>query len=335
MTIINQAEFSQLTRLDQALMWAIVSINASNLDPRNTFISDNAAIRAESANYVQWSVTQDDYGRGRFVYTALLPLVNPRPLQDKQSLIERVWSYSPFDPTTHLTAGSVGYGTAIPTIPTWADTTEKLLTYIGILASSISKYARMTNRPAEYWADKHPEYWADCHYQISDSAYGGSVTLTGSMSIDWATYLKGKSLIKCLNPPTAKASDINCNLPRLDLLWQLPTVDLTDHPDIVIAQIPSSGGLTVGAGGIVINVEGSAGALIDSYNQGYFTDDALPDWYLKAVQAPSENASSGSGGTQVLGGSAPQLIETLPVCKEQDPTIASYANQLASKINLN
>jgi hypothetical protein len=155
------------------------------------------------------------------------------------------------------------------------------------------------------------------------------------MSMDWNTYLKGKSLIKCLNPPTAKSSDINCNFPRLDLLWEIPTIDLSAHPDTVIAQIPSSGGSTVGSGGIIINVDGTAGSLINSYAQANFIDDALPDWYRDAINNPSHIASTGSSGTQVLGSATPQLIESLAICKEQDPSVATYANQLASKINLN
>ena len=71
MTIINQSELSKLKYLDQVLMWAIMSINNSNLDSKNNYISDNAGVRAESKDYITWSVAQDDNGAGKFVFSAL------------------------------------------------------------------------------------------------------------------------------------------------------------------------------------------------------------------------------------------------------------------------
>ena len=90
MTVINRDELAQLNTLDQVLLWTIVSINSANLDARNPYIADSAAIRAESADYVRWSVGQDEKGRGLFTFSALLPLVNPQPLQDKASILERI-----------------------------------------------------------------------------------------------------------------------------------------------------------------------------------------------------------------------------------------------------
>lgn len=331
MTLLRLDELAQLTTLDQALLWCIVSINAANLDPENSFISDNAAIRAESANYIQWSVTQDDKGQGKFVFTALLPVVNPSPLQDKASLLERIWSYSPFEPQQNFDAGILGYGYGIPVLPDWVDTSERLLAYLGILATLISKYARLTKGDEAFWAPIKPEYWADIQYQISDSAYGGTMTITGQMSIDWNSYLQGLSLVKCLNPYAGHASDINCNFPRLDILWAVPDVDLALPPGDVTPLIPATGDLSVVDGGRVSNTESGAGALINSYNQSFFNDEALPDWYLTAVNQPSGGGGGGTGGSQVLGNATPQLIESLGICKEQDPDMVSYANQLGDK----
>jgi hypothetical protein len=332
MTVINQAELAELTRLDQALMWAIVSINASNLDSKNNYISDNAAIRAESANYIQWSVTQDDNGHGKFIYTALLPVVNPNPLQDKPSIIERIWSYSPFDPDLKTEPDIVGHGFELPKIPTWANTTERILAYLGILAAQISKYAFMTTGDTAFWANIHPEYWAECQYKISDSAYGGSLILTGTLSINWNSYLEGRSLIKCLNPHPNHASDINCNFPQLALLWDVPVVDVFSPPIDVLPLIPLTGRLVVTEGGVVLDGEGGAGGLIDSYSQSYFNDGEVPSWLSQAIEDPSSSVNQLTGGSQVTGNATPQLIESLPICKEQDPSMVSYATQLGSKV---
>lgn len=338
MTLLRLDELAQLTTLDQALLWCIVSINDANLDPRNFFISDNAAIRAESANYIQWNVTQDDKGQGKFVFTVLLPLVNPNPLQDKESLLERVWSYSPFEPQQEFDAGIAGYGYGIPVLPAWVDTSERLLAYLGVLAALISRYARLTKGDENFWALIKPEYWADIKYLISDSAYGGTMTITGEMSLDWSSYLQGLSLIKCLNPYSRHASDINCNFPRLDILWAVPDVALA-VPDVVLALppgdftplIPAAGDFSVGDAGRIMQTESSANALINSYVKTKFNDDALPDWYLDAINNPQSASLTLSGGTTVLGNATPQLIESLTICKEQDPDMISYANDLGEK----
>jgi hypothetical protein len=332
LTLLRLDELAQLNTLDQILLWSIVSINAANLDSRNTFISDNAGVRAESKDYIQWSVSQDDKGLGRFVFTALLPVVNPQPLQDKASLLERIWSYSPYEPRQNFDAGILGYGTGIPALPPWVDTCERLLAYVAILATFISKYARRTKGDAAFWEAIHPEYWADIQYKLLDSAYGGNMTITGSMYIDWNSYLQGLSLIKCLNPDPARASDLSCNFPILSLLWGVPDVDPALPPSAIEPLIPSVGEFSVQGAGISSNTESSAGALISSYDQSFFNDDALPEWYFNAV-----NGIPGGGGAptdiaQISGTATPQLIESLGICKEQDPSIISYANELGTTL---
>jgi hypothetical protein len=332
MTVINQSELAELTTLDQVLMWSIVSINASNLDSRNNYISDNAAIRAESANYIQWSVTQDDNGRGKFIYTALLPVVNPHPLKNKNSIIEKILSYSPFDPDMQTESGINGYGFQLPNLPAWIQTTEQILAYAGVIASQISKYAFMTTGDNAFWENIHPEYWAECQYKISDSAYGGSMILTGTLSIDWHSYLNGRSLIECLNAYQPHASDVNCNFPQLKLLWAVNDVDIFAPPIDVFPLIPLTGPIIVTDGGAILNTEDGAGGLIDSYSQSYFNDGMVPPWLLQAIEDPSSSVNQITGGTNVTGSTTPQLIESLPVCKEQDPSMASYAIQLGNKV---
>jgi hypothetical protein len=324
MTVINQQELDQLTRLDQAIMWAIISINASNLDSRNSYISDNAAIRAESKDYIAWSVTQDDSGNGRFVFSALLPIVNPHPLQDKLSLLERIWSYSPYDPDIKTESGIDGYGYLLPSIPSWADTTERLLAYLCILATKISKYAKKTKGDAAYWSPIYPKYWANCQYTISDTPYGGEMTITGWLSINWASYLQGQSLIRCLNPYAGHANDINCNFPDLAQLWSVAAVDLDSPVEEIESIIPSTGDTT--STGV------SAEDLIDSYSDDNYIDEATPNWYIRSLEIYQDSSTSSSNSDASIGSTTPQTIESLTICKEQDPEIISFSVSLADTI---
>jgi hypothetical protein len=324
LTIINESELAELSTLDQVLMWSIVSINASNLDSRNNYISDNAAIRAESKDYISWSVVQDDKGNGKFVFSALLPVVNPHPLNDKRSIVERIWSYSPFDPTLQIAPAIAGYGWQIPTIPIWVDTTERLLAHVAIIATTIAKYARLTKLDDAAWANIHTEYWADCQYSISDTPYGGQMTVTGYLSIDWNAYISGKSLLKCLNPYIGHASDINCNFPNLMQLWNVGNVDISLPYQDLIPLIPATGRLIFG--------EDSAQGLIDSYSGAYFLDEAVPDWYTEALDNYQNEADNSSNTSADIGNTTPKLIESLSICKEQDPEIISFAVSLADRV---
>ena len=322
MTVINQSELDELTRLDQVLMWSIISINASNLDGRNNHISDNAAIRAESKDYIQWSVVQDEKGDGKFMFTALLPIVNPHPLQDKESILDRVWSYSPFDPNLLTEAGIAGYGENVPFLPSWVDTTEKLLALCAVRATKVSKLAALVRgNEAQLNAIKR-EYWGNCQYQITDSAYGSQMTITGYLTMDWHKYLNGKSLIRCLDPYSGHASNVNCNFPSIRELFRLAAVDLNLPVPELIPLVPAGAfGFPTGGGGpIIIGEENSAEYLIDSYGQNYFIDDALPAWYLDAINNPQniEIITSGFGNVGSPDGQAPKIIESLPICKEQD-----------------
>ncbi len=327
MTVINQSELDELIRLDQVLMWSIMSINASNLDPRNNNISDNAAIRAESRDYIRWDVVQDEAGNGRFMFTALLPINNPHPLKDKVSILDRVWSYSPFDPDMQTEAGISGYGQGVGSIPIWVNTTEKLLALCAVKATIISKLAPLVRGTAEFISEIRSNLWGSCQYQITDSAYGSQMTITGYLTIDWAKYLRGKSLIKCLDPFVGHASDINCNFPDMATLFggtvdlELPIEDLIPLVPAGDFKIPVSGGGAVEIAGELNSAEG----LIDSYSQNYFIDDALPDWYRDAINNPPQlQIGDGLGSVSSADSKAPKLIESLPVCKEQDPSVVNY-----------
>lgn len=328
MTVINQDELGQLTKLDQVLMWCIVSINASNLDPRNKNISDNAAIREESRDYITWQVTQDDKGKGQFSFTALLPIVNPHPLQDKVSLLSRVWSYSPFDPNLLTEDGILGYGEDMPLVPDWIDSVEKLLAFVAVRATKISKLAPLISGEKLLMEILHKSYWGKCQYQITDSAYGSEMVITGYLSINWHTYIQGGSLIRCLNPPPDGFNDRRCNFPKLSDLWSVPNVNLDLPIEELIPLIPTGAyGLQNGVPSLIAGEGNTAEGLISSYSQNYFIDDAVPDWYQDILNNPPnlQTFGTGLGSLGTADSKAPKIIESLPICKEQDPSMVSYA----------
>jgi hypothetical protein len=328
MTVINQEELGQLTKLDQVLMWCIISINASNLDPRNNNISDNAAIRAESRDYITWQVTQDDKGKGKFTFSALLPIVNSHPLQDKISLLSRVWSYSPFDPNMETEDGIDGHGENMPVVPDWVDTVEKLLAFVAVRATKISKLAPLISGEKLLIDILKDSYWGKCQYQITDSAYGSEMIITGYLSINWNTYIQGGSLIRCLNPPQSAWNEVRCNFPKLIDLWSVPNVDLDLSVDELIPLIPTGAyQLQGGIPRLISAEENTAEGLISSYSQNYFIDDAIPDWYQDILNNPPnlQTFGSGLGSLSTADSKTPKLVESLPICKEQDPSMVSYA----------
>ena len=335
MTVINQDELAQLTKLDQVLMWCIISINASNLDPRNNNISDNAAIRAESRDYITWQVTQDDKGKGQFSFTALLPIVNPHPLQDKVSLLSRVWSYSPFDPDLETEDNIQGYGEDMPLVPSWVETVEQLLAFVAVRATKISKLAPLITGEKLLMEILQNSYWGNCQYQITDSAYGSQMTITGYLTINWSTYIQGGSLIRCLNPPQNAFNDQRCNFPKLEELWSVPSINLDLPIEDLIPLIPTGAyGLQGGIPSLIAGEANSAQSLINSYSQNYFVDDALPDWYQDVLNNPPhlQTFGTGLGSLSPQDSKPPKLVESLPICKEQDPSMVSYAKTPLSNI---
>ena len=326
MTVINQAELAKLTHLDQVLMWSIISINASNLDPRNNNISDNAAIREESRDYISWKVVQGDKWTGKFTFTALLPIVNPKPLQNKNSIIERVWSYSPFELSTgmNLDIDYNGIGFELPNLPSWTNTTERLLAFCAILGTKISVLSRLLSGSESQMAIINPDLWADCQYSITDSAYGSQMSITGYLTIDWQKYIQGDNLIRCLIPHIQTASEMNCNFPDLRNTWGSPFSDIyNSNMESLIKFVPSGDYNTSGA---MSDLDTGAESLIDSYSQKYYSDDALPDWYKDAIDNPPQlqDFLGGIGNVSSSDAQAPKLIESLPICKEQDSSVVNY-----------
>jgi hypothetical protein len=128
MTKINYTELSNIKYVDQALVWCVIELEHSNHHPNNFYLYDNAAIRAESKDFVSWQVLQDDEGNGQFIFTGLLPIRNLHPLLEEQSILECVKSYTEYLVVDELITFPIGgYGMLLPSIPIYIDSMEKLL----------------------------------------------------------------------------------------------------------------------------------------------------------------------------------------------------------------
>jgi hypothetical protein len=272
MTVINQSELSQILYVDQALMWCVIELEHSNHHIDNYYLSDNAAVRAESQDFVSWEVTQDSDGNGQFVFTALLPILNRHPLLQQNSIIECVMSYTIFRLTDEqITYPSDGKGMLLPTIPTYINTLEKLLVWLVQLVEGVNRYIKLIN---------------------------------ALVSVDF---------VETVDTPA-------------------PTIDLSEGVVTIAGLEPLAPILAV-----VDNGTGGAEENISQYENAGSDPNATPEWYMDAVdnlQIYYSSGASGGGG----GGGNPEptpvdpgngnnggLLDTLPVCKEQDPKIISFS----------
>jgi hypothetical protein len=269
MTKINRNELEQIQYVDQALMWCVIELEHANHHPDNTQLSDNAAVRADAVNFVSWAVIQDDTGNGQFVYNALLPLYNPHPLLQQQSIIECVKSYTVFQlPGEQITYPTGGKGMLLPTIPTYIDTIEKLLVWLVQIVEGVNRYIKLIN-----------------------DLIGAEFVETAAIPSPTATIEGG----------VVSISGLEAVAPILETQSSSPT---------------------------------TAEGIISQYESSGYDPHAVPDWYMNYVDNLS-NSSGGDSGTSGGGGEPKPVdpgsgnnsgnIDTLPVCKEQDPKIISFS----------
>ena len=146
MTKINTSELNQIRYVDQALMWAVISLHAANHHPDNYQLSDNAAVRAESIDYLSWGVIQDDDGQGQFIFTGLFPIRNINPLLEQQSIIQCVRDYTDFTlPALMITYPTSGQGLLLPVLPGYINTLEKLVVWLCGLVEGVNRYIKLIN----------------------------------------------------------------------------------------------------------------------------------------------------------------------------------------------
>jgi hypothetical protein len=273
MTKINTNELNQIQYVDQALMWAVISLRAANHHVDNYQLSDNAAVRAESIDYLEWAVVQDDQGEGQFIFTALFPIRNVNPLLEQQSIIQCVKDYTGFQlPAQLITYPTGGQGLLLPTIPTYVNTLEKLVVWLCQLVEGVNRYIKLINVLIE------------AGFTATPTRPKPIINITGGVPI-----ISGVGAVAAIIEGVA-----NDNL----------------SPEGIISQYENSS---------------------SSY-------DAVPGWYQDSINLI--NSGSGNGGGSNNGnsnpnsepkpvdpgnGNKPNGIDTLPVCKEQDPIVTSYS----------
>ena len=123
----------------------------------------------------------------------------------------------------------------------------------------------------------------------------------------------------------------------------LPTINIDDGVPL-ISGLESVAPIIEG----VANDGGGAEGIISQYENGTTSDFAVPAWYEEAINNISNGSSGSGGGSNGNGntnsepkpvdpgnGNQGAVIDTLPVCKEQDPTITSYsANGILTFTNI-
>jgi hypothetical protein len=254
------------------LMWCVIELEHANHHPDNLYLSDNASVRAESVDFVSWAVIQDESGNGQFVYNALLPLYNPHPMLQQQSIIECVKSYTVFQlPGEQITYPVGGKGMLLPTIPTYIDSMEKLLVWLVQIVEGVNRYVKLIND------------------------------------------LIGAEFVETTAIPT-------------------PTVSIDDGV-VIIAGLEAVAGILETESSSPTTAEG----IISQYESSNFDSNAVPDWYMDWIDdVGSSGGTVGGGNGGGGGGGEPKPvdpgngnnngnIDTLPVCKEQDPKIVSFS----------
>ncbi len=199
MTQINRTEYAQLQTLDQALIWAVVTLAEANRSPDNSDMLNYVTIRPEAVDYVNWKVQLDDDGQPLFTFSMLFPLVDHNPLESKPGLPLKIPTYTDFQPETEpLTLPVVGVGFPRPDIPPEITTLERLACWLGLIASQLGQFIEYCNVvQAEaintLTAASLPLYTLDIRglmfdrmifqpVNVSTSADGGSTTSEGNSS---------------------------------------------------------------------------------------------------------------------------------------------------------
>jgi hypothetical protein len=148
MTQINTAEYEQLQSLDQALVWAVVTLAESNRNPDNIDLDGNSyvTIRPEAADYVTWNVQLDEDGQPFLTFSMLFPLVDHDPLTAKTGLPLKIPTYTDFEPAGEpATIPTTGQGFPRPDIPPEITTLERLACWLGLICNQLGEFVEYCN----------------------------------------------------------------------------------------------------------------------------------------------------------------------------------------------
>jgi hypothetical protein len=253
MTQINQSELAKLKTLDQQILWAVVSLVRSNTDPQNVFLSDNAAIRQETARgLVNYKVEQDEQGRGQFAFTALMPIHEQQPLLSGQDITETIKTYSGWALNSQTVEEPTGeHGFPAVALPPFVLCLEQALFYWVRIAEAVGRMIRYANKTTE----------------------PGTVEL-----------------------------------------------DLTNGTPVLGGVLP-----------ILVTDETSIGGEVSQYEDSTPIYEGFSPWIQEIFDRLIPTGGSGIPADTAIdtsGGYSPRTIETLPQCKEHDPKVTQFADNL-------
>lgn len=196
MTQINRTEYDQLQSLDQALIWAVVTLAEANRNQNNSAMLDYVTIRPEAIDYVNWNVRLDADGQPLFTFSMLFPLVDHNPLETKPGLPLKIPTYTDFQPESEpLTLFPAGVGFPRPDIPPEITTLERLACWLGLVASQLGRFIEYCNVVqvnainAQIQATP-PPYTLDIHGLVFDRttfhqlSSGSPISISGGDSVE-------------------------------------------------------------------------------------------------------------------------------------------------------
>jgi hypothetical protein len=263
MTVINIAQYEQLQSLDQALVWAVVSLQAANRDVNNPDLinANYPDIRPEASTLVSWNTQLDSAGQPYLTYSATFPLLDSGPLESAP-LIAGVTAYSFFDPPPQrLTIPATGQGMPAPPIPIEVDTLEKLVAWLSLIAYQLSEYL----------------------------IYCSALNFAGETT-----------------PPPVTINAYGLSWPK-------------EHPESVVFA-PFAGATS----GTEFSSAGSEAGAFDGGKQGP-DNEKLAE---KLEQAREDQSAAAANPPSITAPPEYKKIDTLPLCKEQNPDEKAYARSL-------
>jgi hypothetical protein len=259
MTQINYAEYNQLQSYDQALVWAITTLEKANHHPENSDLMNYVTIRPEARDFVAWDVKFDGEGQPFLSFSMLFPLSEHNPLLGKPALPLKIPTYTDFQPDAEpLSLPANGQGLPVPPIPTEIDTLERLACWLGMIGHQLGEF------------------------------------------LGYCSMLQGKGL----------------GLPSY-------TIDarglLFDKP-ISLGEL-----LTVGASLGTESAEGAAAAFDGGDNSPVRANN---DYLAERISAARDSQAEASEPPQINPGKGYDRIDTLPQCRDQDPSLKAFNKPL-------
>lgn len=136
MTMINWAEVQQLTRLDEFIAYAIITLEEAYTAPNNEDL--DSVTKKDVSEWIRWEIAYDEQGRAFFRYGASLYVADRHPLGDTDFLdliySPTMWLVNHSSVSIDLRTGDTSLQIdPLVDIPISVDSMEKLLFWAVVL----------------------------------------------------------------------------------------------------------------------------------------------------------------------------------------------------------